>query len=161
MLGPWQQLRLLRTIAVRAVIQRVQQASVQVDGDVIGQTGPGVLVLLGVTHSDGPEQVAWLAKKVAGLRIFADDEGKTNRSLTDDGLGALVISQFTLYADTRKGRRPGFSNAARPDLAQPLYESFCAALTEHGVPVERGQFGADMKVSLVNDGPFTLVVDTP
>ena len=97
--------------------------------------------------------------RVAGLRVFADDDGKTNRSLSD-GLGALVISQFTLYADTRRGRRPGFSGAARPEHAEPLYEAFCDALASHDIPVERGRFGADMKVSLVNDGPFTLIIET-
>lgn len=146
---------------MRAVVQRVSEASVAVDGEVVGRCGPGLLILLGVAPDDGPEQVTWLANKVSGLRLFADDDGKMNRALTDDARSALVVSQFTLYADTRRGRRPGFSGAARPELAEPLYESFCEALAATGVPVQRGIFGADMKVSLLNDGPVTLIVDTP
>lgn len=144
------------------MVQRVTRASVTVDGAVVGRIGPGLLVLLGVTHGDGEEQCRWLAQKVAGLRIFRDDEDKMNRSLLDGGLGALVVSQFTLYGDTRKGRRPSFVAAAAPDRAAPLVERFCAELAVAGVTeVQRGVFGADMKVDLLNDGPVTLVVDTP
>lgn len=147
---------------MRAVIQRVSQASVQVDGQVVGAIDAGMLVLLGVTQGDGPAQVAWLASKLARLRIFEDDEGRMNRSLLDVGGGALVVSQFTLYGDSRKGRRPSFVKAADPAVAEPLYERFCEALAAEGVrPVERGVFGAHMEVSLVNDGPVTLIVDTP
>lgn len=146
---------------MRAVVQRVSEASVRVDGAVVGACGRGVLVLLGVTHADGPAQARWLAEKIAGLRIFPDGEGKMNRGLVDEGLSALVISQFTLYGDVRKGRRPSFVDAARPEVAEPLYAAFCEALAAAGVPVARGVFGADMAVALVNDGPVTLVIDAP
>ena len=147
---------------MRAVVQRVEQASVTVDGQVTGEVGAGLLVLLGVAPGDGPEQSVWLANKLAGLRIFPDDEGRMNRSLLDIGGGALVVSQFTLYGDCRKGRRPSFVRAAPPELAEPLYERFCDDLTAAGVShVGRGVFGAHMDVALVNDGPVTLVLDTP
>lgn len=147
---------------MRAVVQRVSRASVTVDGTVVGQIGGGVLILLGVTHDDGPDQSAWLARKIAGLRIFPDADDKMNLSLLDAGLEALVVSQFTLYGDCRKGRRPSFAKAAHPSLAEPLYERFCADLSEAGVDVvERGIFGAMMDVELLNDGPVTLVLDTP
>jgi len=146
---------------VRAVLQRVSRASVTVDGRVTGQVGRGVLVLLGVGPDDGPEQVSWLARKIAGLRIFEDDAGKMNLGLTDLGGGALVVSQFTLFGDTRKGRRPSFTRAAPPSVAEPLYERFCDALADQGVPVQRGVFGAHMDVELVNDGPVTLILETP
>jgi len=145
---------------MRAVVQRVSEASVAVDGAVVGSVDQGLLVLLGVAPGDGPANVAWLAKKVAQLRIFEDDEGRMNRGLIEVGGGALVVSQFTLYGDTRKGRRPSFVGAAPPDVAQPLYEQFCEALAEVGVArVERGVFGAHMEVRLLNDGPVTLVID--
>ena len=147
---------------MRAVVQRVLHASVTVDGTLVGSVQAGVLVLLGITHDDGPDQSKWLANKIAGLRIFPDQDGKMNRGLTEAGLGALVVSQFTLYGNCRKGRRPSFVAAAHPDLAEPLYERFCDDLAATGVaPVERGVFGAMMDVSLVNDGPVTLILDTP
>lgn len=147
---------------MRAVVQRVSEASVTVDGAVVGAVGRGFLVLLGVGPGDGPAQVAWLAAKVATLRVFPDADGKMNLSLLDLGLGALVVSQFTLYGDCSKGRRPSFVGAAPPALAEPLYDAFCEALSAEGVAhVGRGVFGADMAVALVNDGPVTLVIDTP
>lgn len=147
---------------MRALVQRVTSASVSVGGQVVGAIGPGLCVLLGVGRADGEAQVAWLAEKVANLRIFADEAGAMNRSLLDVGGGALVVSQFTLYGDTRKGRRPSFVEAAPPELANALYERFCAALAGQGVVlVQRGVFRAHMAVSLVNDGPVTLMVETP
>ena len=147
---------------MRALIQRTTHSSVTVDGTIVGQIGPGLTVLLGVAPGDGPAQVAWLARKVANLRIFPDEQGRMNRSLLDMGYGALVISQFTLYGDCAKGRRPSFVKAARPELAEPLYERFCDALAAEGVgEIARGVFGADMKVALLNDGPVTLMIDTP
>lgn len=147
---------------MRAVVQRTLRSSVTVDGDVVGQIGPGLTILLGVSPEDGPEQVRWLSRKIAHLRIFADADGKMNLSVKDLGRGALVISQFTLYGDCAKGRRPSFIGAARPELAEPLYQQFCDALATEGVhPVARGVFGGDMKVDLLNDGPVTLVIDTP
>ncbi len=146
---------------MRAVVQRVSEASVTVDGAVTGRVGRGVLVLLGVGPEDAEAQARWLAGKIAGLRIFPDDQGRMNRSLVDDGLGALVVSQFTLYGDVRKGRRPSFVGAAPPELAEPLYERFCALLEAEGVPVGRGVFQAHMDVALINDGPVTLLLDTP
>ncbi len=146
---------------MRAVIQRVSSARVTVDEDVVGEIGPGLLVLVGVTHTDGEEQARWLARKVAGLRIFEDDAGKMNLSVKDVGGSVLVVSQFTLYADARKGRRPSFVDAARPDVAEPLVDTFCAFLREEGVPVETGRFRAMMQVCLCNEGPVTIIVDTP
>lgn len=142
-------------------MQRVAEASVSVAGEVRGAIGPGLLVLLGVAPGDGPPQIDWLARKLVGLRIFADDEGRMNRSVDDIGGGVLVVSQFTLYGDCRKGRRPSFVGAARPEHAEPTYEAFCEAVAGQGVPVQRGVFGGDMAVQLVNDGPVTLVLDTP
>jgi len=146
---------------VRAVLQRVTEARVEVDGEVVGRCGPGLLILLAVTHDDTEAQAAWLARKLAGLRIFEDPDGKMNLSVVDCGGSALVVSQFTLYGDSRKGRRPSFVHSARPEHAEPLYERFCELLAAEGPPVERGVFGAMMSVSLVNDGPVTLIVDTP
>lgn len=146
---------------MRAVIQRVRWARVCVEEKVAGEIGEGFCVLLGVTHGDGPEQVRWLAGKVANLRVFEDDEGKLNRSLLDAGGAALVVSQFTLYGDCRKGRRPSFVGAAEPGLARGLYEDFCRELAATGVAVETGVFQAHMQVELCNDGPVTLVIDTP
>ena len=145
---------------MRAILQRVSEASVEVDGVIVGRSGPGLLVLLGVGHGDGEAQARSLAEKSARLRIFADEAGKFNHSLLDSAGSALVVSQFTLYADTRRGRRPGFSDAAPPELAAPLVEAFCAALRALGVPVETGSFGANMRVALVNDGPVTIILDT-
>jgi len=147
---------------MRAVIQKTSSSSVRVDDKIVGQIGPGVTILLGVAEHDGPEQALWLANKVANLRIFADDDGLMNLSMQQLGLSALVISQFTLYGDCRKGRRPSFAKAAHPELAEPLYEQFCHALIATGVQsVQRGVFGAMMQVSLVNEGPVTLIIDTP
>jgi D-aminoacyl-tRNA deacylase len=145
---------------MRALLQRVSRAEVRVGADVVGRIGPGLLVLLGVGHDDDAGTAASMSERVAALRIFPDAEGRTNRSLVDVGGSTLVVSQFTLYADTSRGRRPGFTNAASPDLALALYETFCASLTALGVRVERGRFGASMAVELVNDGPFTIWLDS-
>jgi len=145
---------------VRAVLQRVSIAAVHVDGVEVGRIGHGLLILVGVGHDDSDTKVEALAEKVANLRIFEDHEGKTNLSLLDVGGEALVVSQFTLFADTRKGRRPSFTDAAAPGAAAELVELFRAALEARGVPTAAGRFGAGMQVSLVNDGPFTLVLDT-
>lgn len=141
---------------MRALLQRVSEASVRVDGAVIGQTGPGLLILICAMQGDGDAQAAQLAAKVAKLRVFPDDAGKMNRSVRDIGGGALIVSQFTLAADTSRGNRPGFSTAAPPAEGQRLYQLFAAELAKQGVPVETGRFGADMKVALVNDGPVTI-----
>jgi D-tyrosyl-tRNA(Tyr) deacylase len=145
---------------MRALIQRVSRASVTVDGQIVGQIGQGLLVLLGVGPDDGKAQVKLLAEKIVHMRIFRDDEDKMNRSLLDIGGEALVVSQFTLYADTRKGRRPSFIDAAPPAIASALVERFAASIAAHGIHVENGIFGADMKVELVNDGPVTIWLDT-
>ncbi|NOX62424.1 MAG: D-tyrosyl-tRNA(Tyr) deacylase [Chloroflexi bacterium] len=144
---------------MRLVIQRVSEASVTVDGRVVGSIGRGYLVLIGVTHEDGVEQADWLARKVAGLRLFEDEKGLTNLSLADVGGEVLVVSQFTLYADARKGRRPSFVKAARPELAEPLIERFCKTLAAQGLRVATGAFRAHMQVALVNDGPVTLILE--
>ena len=145
---------------VRAVLQRVRGAAVQVDGREVGRIGPGLCVLLGVGASDGTAEAEELALKVAQLRIFADEAGYFNLSLLDVAGEALVVSQFTLYGDCRKGRRPSFSHAARPEVAEPLVEQFARALRRAGVPVQTGVFGALMEVEIQNDGPVTLVLDT-
>jgi D-tyrosyl-tRNA(Tyr) deacylase len=146
---------------MKALIQRVTRASVTVDGTVTGQIGEGFVVLLGVMHADTVTQAKLLAEKTAYLRVFGDDAGKMNRSLLDTGGGALVISQFTLYADARRGRRPDFIAAARPEQAAPLVDAFVAALRAAGVrDVQTGVFGAHMAVELVNDGPVTMMLDT-
>jgi D-aminoacyl-tRNA deacylase len=145
---------------VRAVVQRVRDASVFVDGEVVGRVGAGVVVLLGVAAEDTTSEADRLAGKVARLRIFENDDGRLDRSLLDVSGEALVVSQFTLIADTRKGNRPSFAGAAAPELAKRLYEEFCSALESLGVRVARGVFGARMEVSLVNDGPVTIVLDT-
>jgi len=144
---------------VRALVQRISQASVQVDGETVGQSGPGLLVLVCAMREDTEQQADKLAAKIAKLRIFKDDAGKMNRSVRDIGGTALVVSQFTLAADT-KGNRPGFSTAASPDLGKTLYDYFTRRLVAEGVPCETGIFGADMKVSLLNDGPVTIWLDT-
>ncbi len=146
-------------IAMRAVVQRVKFARVVVDGAIVGEIGQGFLVLLGVTHNDSRDQAHWLAEKIAGLRIFNDDAGKMNRDLTDVGGGMLIVSQFTLYGDCRKGKRPSFIDAAPPEIAIPLYEQFINAVKALGIPVATGRFGADMQVELLNDGPVTLIVE--
>jgi len=145
---------------MRAVIQRVSTAQVTVHGEVVGQIGRGFLVLLGVTAADGEAEAALLARKIAGLRVFEDDGGKMNLALADVGGAVLAVSQFTLYADVRKGRRPSFIAAARPEQAEPLYQRFCTLLGAEGVPVQQGVFQAEMQVSLVNDGPVTIWMDT-
>ena len=147
---------------MRVLVQRVGRAAVRVDGEVVGQIGPGLVALIGVHVDDGEAQVQFCADKCAHLRIFADAEGRFNRSLLDAGGQVLAISQFTLYGDTRKGRRPGFSDAAPPDRAQPLYEAFVERLrSAHGLTVATGVFGAHMEVEIHNDGPVTLLVDSP
>ena len=145
---------------MRALLQRVTRAEVRVDDEPVGAIGRGLVVFLGVGPADDDAAADGLARTVAELRIFADEEGRTNRSLLDVGGDALVVSQFTLFADTRRGRRPGFSGAAPPDLAERLYVRFVAALGELGVRVATGRFGAAMAVELVNDGPFTIWLDT-
>lgn len=145
---------------VRAVVQRVREASVTVDGAVVARSGRGFLVLLGVATGDTGETADRLARKVAQLRVFEDDDGRFDRSLLDVDGEALVVSQFTLIADTRKGNRPSFTDAAPPEVAEPVYDRFCAALEATGVAVARGVFGARMQVTLVNDGPVTVVLDT-
>jgi D-tyrosyl-tRNA(Tyr) deacylase len=145
---------------VRALLQRVTRAEVRVGGDTVGEIGRGLVVLVGVGPDDDDAVANGLARQVAELRIFADDEGRTNLSLLDVEGGALVVSQFTLFADTRRGRRPGFSGAAPPDQAERLYERFAGALSALGITVATGRFGASMAVELVNDGPFTIWLDT-
>ena len=141
---------------MHVVLQRVSRAEVRVGERVTGRIARGFLLLVGVTHADGEEQAAWMAEKIAGLRLFADAEGKMNLALADVGGALLVVSQFTLYGDAQKGRRPSFIDAARPEIAEPLYEKFVALLRAQGLPVETGEFGAMMDVELVNDGPVTL-----
>ena len=145
---------------MRAVVQRVTQASVTVDGELLGRIGKGFLILLGVADGDTRQMAEKMADKICRLRIFEDENGKTNLSLEDVEGELLVVSQFTLYADCRKGNRPSFTNAARPETAIPLYEAFIARCRESGLPVETGEFGANMKVDLLNDGPVTLWMDT-
>jgi D-tyrosyl-tRNA(Tyr) deacylase len=144
---------------MRVVVQRVARAAVRVEERLVGEVGSGLLVLLGVAAGDGEAEAERLAGKVARLRVFEDAAGKFDRSLLDVGGAALVVSQFTLIADTGKGNRPSFAAAARPERAEPVYEAFCDALAREGVPVERGLFGARMAVELVNDGPVTIVLE--
>lgn len=146
---------------MRALVQRVARASVEVDGRATGAIGAGLVVLLAVAPGDGEAQAAWMAAKLARLRVFPDEQGRMNRSLLESRGGALVVSQFTLYGDCRRGNRPSFVGSAPPDQAEPLYQRCCALLEAEGVPVARGVFGAMMEVSLVNDGPVTVLVDTP
>ena len=141
---------------MRVLLQRVARAEVRVGERVTGRIGRGLVLLVGFTHSDGEDQVAWMADKVVGLRIFPDEDDKMNRSIAETNGAFLVVSQFTLYGDSVKGRRPSFIEAARPEQAVPLYELFIARLRESGLPVETGTFGASMQVELVNDGPVTL-----
>jgi D-aminoacyl-tRNA deacylase len=157
----WRLVRPIReTVLVRAVLQRVSEARVAVDGVSVGEIGAGLLVLLGVAGTDDEAEADRFARKVARLRIFEAEDGRFDRSLLDTGGAALVVSQFTLIADTAKGNRPSFSAAARPEQAEPLYERFCTTLAADGIHVERGVFGARMAVELVNDGPVTIVLDT-
>ena len=146
---------------MRAIVQRVSSASVVIAGETVAGIGPGLLVLLGIEDGDSMEDIAWLAPKIALIRIFPDQAGLMNLALTDTGGDVIVVSQFTLHASTRKGNRPSFIRAARPEISEPLYETFCEALSaELGKPVGRGRFGADMQVALVNDGPVTILIDT-
>jgi D-tyrosyl-tRNA(Tyr) deacylase len=144
---------------MRVVLQRVSRASVRINGEVAGSIGQGFCLLVGFTHTDTPEQVDWMAEKVAGLRLFSDREGKMNLGLEEVGGSLLVVSQFTLYGDAMKGRRPSFIAAARPELAVPLYEQFLEALRRRGLNVAAGEFGADMQVEIHNSGPVTLILD--
>ena len=141
---------------MRALLQRVSQASVRVEGQTVSAIGKGLLILLGVGHGDGEEQATFLAEKIVNLRIFEDEMGKTNLSLLDVQGEAIVVSQFTLYADARKGRRPSFTDAALPAVAEPLVDRFIELLREHGVPTQTGKFGAHMDVEIHNDGPVTI-----
>ena len=145
---------------MRALVQRVSRAEVRVDGAVTGAIAAGFLVLVAATHDDTERDADWLAHKVAGLRLFADEAGHMNRDLAQAGGAVLAVPQFTLYGDARRGRRPDFVQAARPEHARPLFERFCATLAADGVTVERGVFQAHMEVSLVNDGPVTLLLDS-
>ena len=145
---------------MRLVVQRVSRASVRADGELLGEIGPGALVLTGIAAGDSAEVVDRLADKLVGLRYFADAEGRTNLAIADVDGAFLVVSQFTLYADVRRGRRPGFTGAAQPEQAVPLVDRFVERLVDSGVPVRTGRFGAEMEVELVNDGPFTLVLDS-
>lgn len=145
---------------MRAVIQRVTEASVTIDGEIVGKIGQGFLVLIGVEEGDGENDFKYMATKVPNLRIFEDENGKMNRSLLDVGGQILAVSQFTLLGDARSSRRPSFIQAARPETANPMYERLVAHWREMGIHVETGRFGADMKVSLVNDGPVTIMMDS-
>ncbi len=145
---------------MRAVVQRVSSARVTVDGEVVGEIGQGMCVLLGVAGEDTSDDVAYMTNKLVGLRIFEDDDGKMNRSLAETGGAMLVVSQFTLFGDCRKGRRPSFITAAPPELADSLYQAFVEAVRGQGTPVETGRFQAMMEVALVNDGPVTLLIDS-
>jgi D-tyrosyl-tRNA(Tyr) deacylase len=144
---------------MRVVVQRVSRASVTIEGSVVGAIGPGLLVLAGFTSTDDQSRIDWIAEKLTGLRIFEDENRKMNRSVLDVGGAMLVVSQFTLYGDVSRGRRPSFVDAAPPEDAIPMYEAFVAALRGRNVPVETGEFGAMMEVELVNDGPVTLVIE--
>ena len=146
---------------MRVVLQRVSYGAVRVEGEIVGAIERGFVILVGVGHADGDDQAQWLARKIAGLRVFEDADSKFNRSLLDVGGGCLVVSQFTLYADARKGRRPSFTDAAPPEIAEPLIERFAAMLRQAGIErVEMGVFGALMQVEIHNDGPVTILLDT-
>jgi D-tyrosyl-tRNA(Tyr) deacylase len=144
---------------MRVVLQRVSRALVRIQGRVAGSIERGFCLLVGFTHGDTPAQVDWMAEKIAGLRLFSDEDGKMNRALDEIGGSVLVVSQFTLYADAAKGRRPSFIEAARPEHAVPLYQYFLEALRHRGLQVQAGEFGADMRVEIHNDGPVTLILD--
>lgn len=145
---------------MRVVVQRVKHSSVTVDGNIVGKINEGLLILLGIKNGDTEKDVTWLANKVSSLRIFEDENGKMNKELKDINGSILLISQFTLYGDCVKGKRPSFIEAAKPEIAIPLYEKFISTLKNQGITVETGIFGADMKVDLLNDGPVTLVIDS-
>ncbi len=144
---------------MRVVVQRVSKASVTIDQQVTGEIGPGFCLLVGFTHADSEAEVEWMAEKIAGLRLFSDSQGKMNLGLGEAGGSVLVVSQFTLYGDAAKGRRPSFVDAARPEVAIPLYQRFVAALRERDLTVATGEFGADMQVEIHNDGPVTMILD--
>lgn len=146
---------------MRALLQRVVRGSVEVDGEIIGRIGPGLVILLGVGRGDDEDDADYLARRVANLRIFSDEQGRMNRSVIEAGGEVLAVSQFTLYADTSRGRRPGFSEAAPPEEAEALYERFVAQLRGHGLTVETGRFQASMKVEIINDGPVTMMLESP
>lgn len=146
---------------MRAVVQRVKKSSVKANGEIVGQIGPGLLVLLGVAKGDGVKEVDYLAKKILNLRIFEDEDGKMNRSLLEIGGELLAVSQFTLLADCRKGRRPSFIAAAEPEKATELYEQFVERVRQNGVAVQTGRFRAMMEVALINDGPVTIIIESP
>jgi len=146
---------------MKVVLQRCKEAKVTVQGEAVGSIGQGLMLLVGITHEDTEKEAAYLAEKIAGLRIFEDEEGKMNLSVTDIGGAILSVSQFTLYSDCRKGKRPSFIAAARPEQAEPLYNRFNEMLREKGIVVETGQFGANMDVALTNWGPVTIVLDSP
>ncbi len=146
---------------MRALVQRVTRARVRVEGEEVGAIDRGLVALIGVGHGDGSAEARWIAAKLAGLRVFEDDAGKMNRAVGDVGGAILVVSQFTLLGDCRKGRRPSFVGAAPPAQASPLVDRVADAIADHGVPVARGRFGAHMQVELINDGPVTLVIDSP
>jgi D-aminoacyl-tRNA deacylase len=145
---------------VRVVVQRVAHAEVEVEGSVVGQIGPGLLVLVGFCDGDGTAALDWMARKLVGLRLFEDNEEKMNLSVQETGGQVLLVPQFTLYGDCRKGRRPSFTDALAPAQATMLFDQFCALVEQAGVPVQRGVFGAHMKVSLLNDGPVTMIVES-
>lgn len=146
---------------MRTIIQRVSSASCSVDGEITGRIGTGFMVLLGIEESDGEDDINWLAQKIANLRIFGDENGAMNKSLAEVNGDILLISQFTLYASTKKGNRPGFTRSAKPDIAIPIYERMISELARvTGKEIQKGIFGADMKISLVNDGPVTVSIDT-
>lgn len=144
---------------MRVIIQRVNHGSVKVNGETIAKIGLGLVILVGVGFNDGDEQIEYLVNKIANLRIFEDEEGKINRSILDVGGKAIVVSQFTLYADTRRGRRPGFTEAAPPEIASPLVDKFADFLQATGVPTQKGKFGAHMLVEIHNDGPVTIAIE--
>lgn len=146
---------------MRVVVQRVTSASVSVENNITGKIGKGLLVFLGITHTDNEKDVKWIVDKISGLRIFSDENGKMNRSIEDINGEILLVSQFTLYGDAKKGKRPSFVNAAKPDLAIPLYEKVIEAIKGKNINIATGIFGADMKVELLNDGPVTIIVDSP
>ena len=144
---------------MRVVLQRVRAGRVSVANRTVAEIGPGLVILLGIAPDDGDEQARFLAEKIANLRIFEDEEGKMNRSILDTGSACIVVSQFTLYADTRKGRRPSFTEAASPEIARPLVERFAALLSARGIPTQTGEFGAHMLVDIKNDGPVTILLE--
>jgi D-aminoacyl-tRNA deacylase len=144
---------------MKVILQRVSQASVEVDGNVVGKINRGLLALVGIAHGDSASTIRWMVEKTVGLRIFEDEDGKMNRSVIEIGGAVLAVSQFTLLSDCRKGRRPSFTGAALPEIAKALYEDYCDQIEHSGVPVQLGVFGADMQVSLINDGPVTIILE--